>query len=208
MHFIHYTGYSSSGKTQVDLNYRHKLGLLNSTDDFPHAQGVAFFNSVLYRRKPRKKAALNYNNIDWFDIHRIKYDKLNQLLVPLCVHTFVVNSLDLLFSKKQIYEALADGHKISIYDLHVPFEICKLRYENRCRLHNTEMFMDSFEYYRKQHENTLRHYHSILHPNFEILFYEHEHELICFDSLSHEELSNYLNIDYMNKLKVWKVFER
>jgi hypothetical protein len=206
MHFIHYTGYSGSGKTQVELNYRHKLGLLNSTDRFPHAQGIAFFNSVLYQQKPQKKTALNFNKIDWFGIHRINYYKLMNLLRFLSVHTFVVNSLDLLFSKKDIYQILADGHKISIFDLHVSFETCKLRYKNRCKIQNTNV-LDSFERYQKLHERTLKIYNSISHQNFNIIIYKLESELICFDVLSQQTLSNYLTKDYMNKLIKWKIFD-
>lgn len=129
------------------------------------------------------------------------------LLQFLPVHTFVVNSLDLLFSKKDIYRALTDGHKISVFDLHVPLEICKLRYENRCKLHNAKVFLDSFEHYQKHHERTLKIYNSISHQNFNIIIYKLETELICFDVLSQQTLSNYLTKDYMNKLIKWKIFD-
>jgi len=202
--FIHYTGYCSSGKTLADLNLRAEKGILNSTLDFPNKDGVGFFNSVLYKKKPIKKSVFNCNNSDWYGMRRCSYRTLIGRLKKYNIHTFITNSLSLLFSSRDTYRALGDGHEIKIVRINLDLKECRNRYLERCKRYGVKPLPDSFERYASEHENAIKFYKEIKHSRFELKNYVVD-KIRFFDGMNKDELKEYLNGDYIEKLLKWGI---
>jgi hypothetical protein len=128
------TGKTGAGKSVMELNLRHMLGILNSRQAFPNVSGYAFLGPVVMSKKPRNKKIIHGPECSWRKTLQSLIDGMNQFHA----HTLIINANIMPFNKSELdFLKTQNEITLTVIEQHISDKVCLRRLNQRRERENT-----------------------------------------------------------------------